>query len=271
MIMIIMIVILSHHPLLPYPININIKLLHLYLLLPLLRHPPLLLKASSSKVAPPPFDEIDPIPSIISSQVDSIKQFTPPIEYDRSMNIPLLTCESFTYYPIAEKKSEHFLCSASLQPLYDPVQCIKNHSNCRYCLEKNKNVYPHCQDESGNYSATAVGVKAVLDNLLIICLDCKNEIKRSDYQHHRNYVCILPCSRYDCKEKSTRSNQLSHEGVCQYKIVNCIASEYGCNWKNQRKYENDHNQVCHYIHVLPAFKFMKSKAESKLSTTISKL
>jgi hypothetical protein len=97
------------------------------------------------------------------SQKESIKQFTPPIQYDRSIISipgPPVSCESFTYALNAEKQAEHFQCSVSLQPLYDPVQCVNGHSNCRSCLEKLNNVCPYCKDERGNHTNVTFGVKA---------------------------------------------------------------------------------------------------------------
>jgi len=48
-----------------------------------------------------------------------------------------LSCESFTYAPGCDALAkEHFSCPASLQPLFDPVQCKKGHYNCSDCLKK---------------------------------------------------------------------------------------------------------------------------------------
>jgi len=187
---------------------------------------------------------------------------------DRSVPGPPLTCHSFVYADAGDPTVQNFLlCPVSKLPLFDPVQCMDGHFNCRSCLTSagGKCAEPGCHDASGVQSDIGVQFKSLLNRLQVLCPDCGERMAREQQLHHRNNLCRLPCER-DCDSTVTRADAAAHEPVCPRRAA-CEAAEFGCDWRGDSDEQAAHHAVCKLNGVLPAFRLMDRRLAAQQTTT----
>ncbi|KAL9651483.1 hypothetical protein ABK040_001430 [Willaertia magna] len=77
-------------------------------------------------------------------------------------------------------------CPICSNPLEEPVMHINcGYTFCNKCI-KGKTVCPFCDDSNLTVYKAARNISLFLDNLKVVCPQCKTTVKRGDYQKHLN-------------------------------------------------------------------------------------
>ena len=158
-----------------------------------------------------------------------------------------LHCGSFHYADGKTDKAGSFSCVISFAPVYDPVQCLNGHLNCRRCLSECEGMKcSSCHgDADGNngFGIAPKGLVGLLDSLGVVCQDCNKKVQRCCYVYHRNEECPVLCP-LGCGSSTSRLGQASHVALCNTTDCICPAMEVGCGWRGMRSDLVSHQNSC---------------------------
>ena len=181
-----------------------------------------------------------PIPVIPKSLPSSPKQNMAADE----VLIPLAP-NHFTYINQDSDSDDDLSCPVCMDIFIDPV----DHSTCGVtlclvCCDELKNTNqacPSCREPLNNVNPNR-SMKKIADKRKVACNDCKTQMKRSDFQRHYHYVCLISCPQQCDIKTLTRQDRDAHvREQCPETLSIC---PYGCQQTVPRKLLGEHDATC---------------------------
>jgi hypothetical protein len=206
-------------------------------------------------------------------------ELSPPTAVQNAAHVSLIpdfTSASFTYAEGSNIK--YLLCGLCKLPLVKPIE----HNPCRLpfcsaCVQVSP--APACPEcavpiRLNKTASPTRTVQMQLDDLVVVCQDCKKEMPRGTFEAHWRDECpqlcpfSAPALAEDggavCSTRLPRSELNAHIDSCKFAPVECSAAQYGCVWQGQREALSSHASSCPHVACASDFKRLLGAQEAEL-------
>jgi len=124
------------------------------------------------------------------------------------------------------------------------IAACTQHTFCRACVTGLEDC-PCCRAPAQPLSGVPVIVSNLLSELKIQCNTFGTNMKRGQFQSHKQSHCIKQCSY--CGTNFIINKMEEHIGVCPSLVVPCCAGDVGCEHRCKRSAMEKHEKTCEYM------------------------